>query len=109
MPFFSSLRPQGISRIEFTDSLTHIKFKWDGKGAVLHFNRNEFERLSPEVRYFVIMHEVGHLKTMTVFSKKATLEDEEKADNYALQACLKAGMNFKSVQEVRQLYANQIK
>jgi hypothetical protein len=79
-------------------------------------NKSEFEKLSPEVRYFVIQHEIGHLKTMNIFSKslkifsvEATKEDEEKADNYALQACQKVGINFKSVQEVRQLYANQLK
>ena len=116
MQFFNALRPQGISRIELTDSLTHIRFRWNGKSAILYLNKSEFEKLSPDVRYFVIMHEVGHLKTMNIFSKtlkifsvEATSEDEEKADNYALQACRKVGLNFKSVQEVRQLYANQLK
>jgi hypothetical protein len=116
MPFFNVLRPQGISRIEFTESPTHIRFRWNGKSAILYLNKSEFERLSPEVRYFVMMHEVGHLKTMNIFSKtlkifssEASQEDEENADNYALQACRKVGFNFKSVQEVRQMYANQLK
>ena len=106
--FKDIFRPKGIGEIQFTTEATHVKFKWDGQHGVVYLNQIEFEKLSPELRYFVLMHELGHLKTMPLFAKKASFNDEINADNYALEACRKVGVIFQSVEAARSLYQTQI-
>lgn len=109
MQLFNDIfRPKGIGEIHFTTEATHVIFKWDGQHGVVYLNQIEFEKISPELRYFVLMHELGHLKTMPLFAKKASSNDEINADNYALQACRKVGIIFQSVEAVSSLYTNQI-
>jgi Zn-dependent peptidase ImmA (M78 family) len=109
MQLFDIFRPKGINQIKFTDSPTHIRFKWNSQLACLYLNKNEFVKLTPQLRYFVIMHEIGHLMTMKVFNQTLTQQDEDNADNYALEACRKVGIHFNSVQEARQMYHNALK
>jgi len=109
MPIFEDLfRPKGIGEIRFTHQATHIQFKWDGQNGIVYLNENEWGKLSPAIKYFVLMHEWGHLKTMPLFANKASLTDEINADNYALTACLKVGVFLQSVEAARILYQSQI-
>ena len=109
MQIFNDIfRPKGIGEIQFTTEATHVKFKWNGQSGVVYLNQIEFKKLSPELRYFVLMHELGHLKTMPLFAKRASQEDEINADNYALEACRKMGVNFQSVEAARRLYQTQL-
>lgn len=106
--FDDFFRPKGIGQILFTTQATHIRFKWDGHVGIVYLNEKEWQKLSPVIKYFVLMHELGHLKTMPLFAKKASPEDEINADNYALEACRKVGVIFPSVEVARNLYQTQI-
>lgn len=109
MPLFSNfLRPNGVSEIVFTDQPTQIRFRWNSKDAVIYLNQNEWYKLSPALRYFVLMHEVGHLKTMPILRTQITAQHETEADHYAFNECLKVGIVFESVATARQLYFQAI-
>lgn len=101
------LKPKGVNRIVFSNQPTQVRFKWDlrqNEGATIILNQTEFDRLSPELRYFVLMHEIGHLEKMTFPTIKATPKDEDEADQYAIEACAKSGIFFESATQARQLY-----
>lgn len=109
MAFFDFLRPKGVRAIELSETLdTHVKFGWNGGTAIIVLNRPIFEKLSPAVRYFVLMHEIGHIKTMDVFTNQASQIDEQKASEYALEECAKVGFYFGNVREAHAQFDHEI-
>jgi hypothetical protein len=105
-------RPQGVTKILFhTTKKTQIRFRWWRKSeVVIIINLPEWECISPELKYFVLNHEIGHLKKLSIgtLSETITMNDENQADDFALSRCQKIGFGFKSAEEVRKLYQSSI-
>lgn len=99
-------RPKGITEIVFSDNLpTHIRFKWvRTSNVIVTLNKSEFERLSPELRFFVLAHELGHLRKLKIGSKSLTILDEDEADQFAFEECKKVGIDFGTPQNARKQY-----
>lgn len=108
MAFFDILRPKGITAIVFSDLPTHVSFQWGKQEAVVFINQQNWQKLSVPIRYFVLMHEEGHLKTMRLLKTNTTAADEHAADDYAMNECKKVGFHFESTEQVRTIYNQQI-
>lgn len=99
-------RPQGITEIVFSENLpTHIRFKWRrNSNVVVTLNRTEFQKLSPDLRFFVLAHELGHLRKLKIGTKNLTILDEDEADQFAFEECKKVGIDFGTPQNARKQY-----
>lgn len=102
----SLFRPKGVTAIVFSETeQTHIRFKWARNSeVVITLNRPQFDRLSPALRYFVIMHEVGHLQKLKIHTTSFSVLDEDEADQYAYEQCLLVGYDFGSAKNARQKF-----
>lgn len=103
-------RPAGIKEIIFhKTSSTHINFRWRRNcKATIVINQDEWDSLNGALRYFVLTHEVGHLKKLPIGKVKITQDDETQADLFAFEECHKAGFHFSSIQQIRELYQSSI-
>lgn len=103
----NKIRPKGVNKIIFSSlEPTHVRFSWQlqNSPATIVINQIEFGKLTPELRYFVLMHEVGHIQKMNFLQTTATEQDEDEADDFAIEECAKIGIYFKNAATARELY-----
>ncbi len=73
--------PLSDLKVQYVENLGYTPARILTKQGVMQISKKHFRDLDQPTRYFIMMHEMGHYY----------FNDEDKADEYAFNACMKRG------------------